>query len=261
MPSAFADHFAPVSSAYADYRPTYPAGLFAWLAEIAPGRELAWDCACGSGQASLDLAEHFAQVAATDASAAQLAGAAPHARVEYRQAPAEASGLPTSSVDLITVAHALHWFDLDRFQAEARRVLRPNGVLAVWSYGIQEVEGKAVNAAVQHFYHSVVGPYWPPERVHVENGYRDLPFPFPQRPAPAFVMSARWNLARLLGYFSSWSATGRFITERGVDPVTALGTELVPLWGPPEVERLITWPLALRVGIHSTEKSVGHANT
>ena len=251
MHAAFADHFAPVANAYADFRPTYPAGLFDWLARLAPGRELSWDCACGSGQASVDLAGHFERVVATDASAAQLTGAPPHPRVEYRQAPAEASGLPPASVDLIAVAQALHWFDLDRFYGEARRVLRPAGVLAVWSYGIQAVEGEAVNAAVRHFYHQVVGPYWPAERVHVETGYHELAFPFPERAAPEFVMTARWSLPRLLGYFASWSATGRFIAARGADPAAALGIELAPLWGRPEQERRITWPLALRVGVHS----------
>lgn len=245
---AFADHFAPVAASYANFRPRYPADLFAWLAGIAPGHDLAWDCACGNGQASLDLARHFRRVVATDASAAQLAGATAHEAVEYRLAPAEASGLPDASVDIIGVAQALHWFDLDRFHAEARRVLRPDGVLAAWSYGILRVEGEAVDDLVQRFYSEAVGPYWPPERRHVENGYRGQPFPFKELAPPAFAMTARWDLPRLLGYFRSWSATGRFIAARGEDPVAALAVELVPLWGDPEMTRLVNWPLSLRAG-------------
>lgn len=244
----FSDHFAPVSGAYADFRPHYPAALFDWLARIAPARDLAWDCACGSGQASLDLAGHFARVVATDASAAQLAGAQPHAGVEYRQASAEASGLADASVDLICVAQALHWFDLPRFFAESQRVLKPNGVLAVWTYGVQTLEGEAVNACVQRFYRDTVGPYWPPERLLVEQGYRTLDFPFAEFAPPAFAMSERWALPRLLGYFRSWSATGRYNSAHSTDPVFALAEELAPLWGNADSERRVTWPLEIRAG-------------
>jgi len=243
---SFADHFGSVSGAYADFRPTYPSALLDWLAEIAPARTLAWDCACGSGQATVDLAGRFERVVATDASAGQLAGAKPQPNVEYRHAPAEASGLADASVDLITVAQALHWFDLPRFYAEARRVLKPGGVLAVWSYGIQSVAGEQVNGHVQHFYHEVVGPYWPPERVLVEQGYRTLDLPFEELPAPAFEMTVSWPLARLLGYFASWSATGRYIKALGEDPVVELAEVMAPAWGDPAAERTITWPLAIR---------------
>lgn len=246
--TAFKDHFAPVSTAYADFRPTYPRELFDWLAGVAPGRDLAWDCACGSGQASVDLAERFDRVVATDASEKQLAGAKAHPKVEYRQAPAEASGLPDQSVDLITVAQALHWFDLPCFYAEARRTLKPGGILAVWTYGVQTLDDARVNDHVQHFYRETVGPYWPPERLLVEQGYRTLDFPFAEFEAPAFQMTARWTLPRLLGYFRSWSATGRYIQARGEDPVAALTERLAEAWGDPETERTVTWPLAVRAG-------------
>lgn len=247
MTAGFADHFARVAAAYADFRPTYPAALLAWLASLAPARDLCWDCACGTGQASLELARHFAQVIATDASARQIAAAPAHPKIEFRVAPAESSGLPGASADLITVAQGLHWFHLDRFYAEARRVAKPGGVLAAWTYGIVNVEGEAIDAAVQHFRLDIVGPYWPPERRHVDDGYRSLPFPFPEVAAPPFSMTAFWTLPEFLGYLRTWSSTARFVSARGFDPVETLAAELGPLWGAPALRRTITWPLALRV--------------
>lgn len=247
LTDTFADHFAPVAAHYATFRPHYPATLFAWLASLTPGRVLAWDCAAGSGQASPALAAYFDRVVATDASAAQIAVAVPHPQVDYRVAPAEASDLPSASVDLITVAQALHWFDLDRFYAEVRRVLKPGGVLAVWSYGVLTVAEAAVNRQLQRFYQETIGPYWPPERRHVESGYQSLPLPFPELQPPTFDMEVSWTLSELLGYCRSWSASERYHAECGHDPVIDLAAELMPLWRRPDQRQLITWPLVLRV--------------
>jgi SAM-dependent methyltransferase len=248
MSQLFNDHFAPLATTYADFRPRYPQALFGWLAAVVSRHDLAWDCAAGSGQASVDLAVHFTRVVATDASRSQVAAAAPHPRIEYRVAPAEDSGLADASVDLITVAQALHWFDLAGFYAEVGRVSRPSGLLAVWTYGALTVDGAAVDSLVQHFYHDTVGPYWPAERVHVENGYRSLAFPFQEMAVPPFAMEVLWSLPQLLGYFRSWSATGRFADANGFDPVAILAERLAPQWGDPDRCRLVSWPLSLRIG-------------
>lgn len=245
---SFKDHFSRLSTAYSEYRPTYPSALFDYLAELCPVRRRAWDCACGSGQATLALARHFDSVIATDASAQQIAAAFPSDKVSYRVARAEDSGIESGSVDLVTVAQALHWFDLDAFYREVRRVLAPSGAIAVWTYGGLHLEDQRAEALIQEFYHDIVGPYWPPERNIVENGYRDLAFPFTELRAPVFNIEADWDLARLLGYLRTWSATARYIDDKHVDPVVALGERLAPAWGDPARVRKVTWPLAIRVG-------------
>lgn len=239
------DHFSPVAKDYAAFRPRYPRALFSWLAGIAPGHDVAWDCACGSGQASVDLAEHFGRVVATDLSESQLRAATPHPRVEYRVAVAAASGLPPASVAVVTVAQALHWFDLDEFYAEVRRVLRPGGVLAAWSYGVPQFEDESVDAVIQNFYHRVVGPYWPPERKQVEEGYRSLPFPAPELDVPALTMERQWSADAILGYVRSWSATSRCI-RAVADPIPALRDELLRAWGDPGRRQTLRWPLSVR---------------
>jgi SAM-dependent methyltransferase len=244
----FADHFSSVASAYAACRPRYPASLFSYLSGLPPHHELAWDCAAGSGQATLPLAGRFRRVLATDVSAAMLECAPRHPGVEYRVRRAEDSGLVDSSADLVTVAQALHWLDIEPFYAEVERVLAPGGVLAVWSYASQLLGDDALDGMLTGFYTEVVGPYWPAGRRHVETGYRTLPFPYAELEAPAFAMEERWTLPQLVGYLGTWSATQRFREARGYDPVAQLADELARSWGDPTSVRLIRWPLSLRVG-------------
>lgn len=248
MGEPFHDHFSSVANRYADFRPHYPAALFDYLATLAPRKTRVWDCACGSGQATVDLAARFDRVIGTDASREQIASATPSPGIEYRVAAAEQAGLPDRSIGLVTVAQAVHWFDFARFYQEVKRVLTAEGLVAVWAYGINTVEGDKVNDRVQHFYADTVGPYWPPERKLVEEGYRTIPFPFAEITPPAFRMEARWTLEELLGYFSTWSATNRYIKATGHNPLEPLAAELKQVWGEPAQRRQIVWPLAVRVG-------------
>lgn len=245
---SFKDHFSRLAARYLAYRPSYPASLFDYLAQCCPQRQRVWDCACGSGQATAALAERFENVIATDASQQQVAAAPPHVNVTYRVAPAERSGIDSSSLDLATVAQALHWFNLKAFYEEVQRVLKPSGVLAVWTYGVLHVEGAAIDALVQEFYYDIVGPYWPSERRLVEEGYRGLAFPFVELSPPSFNMEEQWKRDHLLGYMRTWSATARYVEDRQVDPVSALEQRLASLWPDAERPRAVTWPLALRVG-------------
>ena len=247
----FKDHFSGLAAEYAKFRPHYPDELFEHLASISPRHELAWDCATGNGQAALALASHFDCVIATDASEQQIANAQPHNRVEYRVAPAEASGLTDRSIDLVTVAQALHWFDLPRFFAEAKRVLKGDGVIAVWAYTLLRISPE-IDSIIQHFYRETTDPFWPPERRLVDAGYRSIEFPFEELSPPKFMLRTRWNLDQLFGYLRTWSATKKFIAAKGFDPVDNLATEIRPFWSEPESPRETTWPLHLRVGVCRT---------
>jgi SAM-dependent methyltransferase len=226
----FKDLFSTQSADYARFRPSYPPALFSWLASVAPGRALAVDVATGNGQAALALAAHFAAVVGIDASAAQLSEAPAHANVAYRVGQAEVTGIADASADLLTAAQAFHWFRPDAFFAEAARVLRPGGVLAVWSYGLTRIT-PAVDALVQHLYGDVLGSYWEPERRLVEEGYASVKFPFTPIAAPPFEMALEWDLPALTGYLRTWSALRAYVRARGADPVVALEPELARAWG------------------------------
>jgi SAM-dependent methyltransferase len=244
---AFKDHFSRQASDYAKFRPQYPRALFQFIAALAPNDRLALDGATGNGQAAVALAEFFQKVIALDASADQIARALPNDLVEYRVAAAESTGLAAHSCAALTVAQALHWFELDAFYAEARRVLQPGGMLAVWAYNELRITPK-VDALVRRFHDDIVGPYWPVERKMVGRGYRDLPFPFDEIEAPAFQIEVRWSLHHLLGYLRTWSATQRFLATQGRDPVAAVAADLATAWGTPAEERPAIWPLTIRIG-------------
>ena len=242
----FKDHFSQQAADYAKFRPRYPRELFEYLGNVAPSRQLAWDCGTGNGQAAVGLAALFDRVIATDASEKQIANAQSHKIVEYRVAPAENSGIGSETIDLIMVAQALHWFDMDRFYAEARRVLKPDGVLAASAYNLLHVE-PAIDEVVNRYYYEVVGPFWPPERKLVEQ-FADLPFPFHKVDAPKFEMTAQWSLDHLLGYLQTWSSTQRFIAATGSDPLEQIIDELRAAWGDSRQTRILVWPLIVRVG-------------
>ncbi|TZG25169.1 class I SAM-dependent methyltransferase [Sphingomonas montanisoli] len=245
--TGFKDHFSGHAAAYATHRPTYPAALADWLAEQTPARETALDCGCGNGQLSILLADRFERVVATDASAQQIASAVAHPRVDYRVAPAEASRLPDASVDLITVAQAAHWFDLDTFYAEVLRVARPGAVLALITY-VNVITDAPISAVVDRFYGPILDDYWQPERRHVEAGYQDLPFPFEEYDPPKLAIELDWNLAGLIGYIESWSATKAFERAGHGDRIEQFRRDVAAVWGNPNHTRHMHWPLLMRVG-------------
>jgi SAM-dependent methyltransferase len=244
--SAFKDHFSGHATDYREFRPTYPPELFAFLASVAPDRKLAWDCGTGNGQAAVGLADHFERVLATDASGEQVKQAEPHPLVEYVVAPAEHCPLADGVADLVTVTQALHWFDLDRFYAEVHRVARPGGVLAATCYYEPGV-GPDIDPVLRRW-EDFIRPYWPPERPWVDAGYRTIPFPFPELPAPRFGLSVESDLAGFLGYLGTWSATKAFMKAHAADPLATFAPEFAAAWGAPATVRPVRWQFNVRVG-------------
>lgn len=243
----YEDHFSRHADAYARHRPRYPRELFAWLGTLIPGRELAWDAGTGNGQVAGAVAEVVDRVVATDASGDQVARAIAHDRVEYRVEPADRASLEPGSVDLITVGAAAHWFELEGFYREVRRVAKKGAVIALFSYGPRDV-ADIIGPSVHRFQDEVLAGYWPDRIQYVHDRYATLPFPFEELEAPPFVMSAEWNLAELLAFLDTWSASQRYFQEHGRRAVDEIAPELADVWGDPSSRREIRCPLFLRVG-------------
>jgi SAM-dependent methyltransferase len=244
----FKDHFSDRAALYATYRPLYPEILFTLLAGLTREHRLALDCGTGNGQAALGLVNHFDRVVATDPSLEQISRATLHRQIEYRVAPADSSGLPDASVDLVTAAQALHWFDAPAFFREAQRVLNSGGAIAVWGYGDPILDSETLDRTLHAFNRGTLERYWFPERQLLLDGYRTIPFPFDEVALPAVELEMRWTLPELAGYLRTWSATARYAAEHGFDPVIDIEKSLSAGWGDPRKPRLVRWPLHIRAG-------------
>lgn len=224
----------------------YPARLYEFLARLTGRHDLAWDCGTGNGQAATGIAAYYDKVIATDPSARQIGNAIAHAKVEYRVEKAEHSGLADASVDLITVANALHWFDLNIFYNEVRRVAGKGAVIAAWACPTPYIEPE-IDKVIFDYHDNVLNDYWMTENRLVEDKYRDIPFSFDPIATPEFTSEKMTDLNGVIGYLNTWSATQRFIERNGFNPVNEVHEKLLKLWHDGSEKKLV-WNLALKVG-------------
>lgn len=239
------DRFSQHASQYAAFRPTYPHELYEFLLSQVSSRQIAWDCATGNGQVAVDLSPYFKQVMATDMSKNQLDHAPPAANILYSVSQSEKTPFPPSTFDLITVAQAIHWFNIPDFYSEAKRVAKRGGVLAVWGYGLLRIE-PTIDEYILDFYVNIIGSYWDPERKLIDERYQTIPFPFEEISSPSFDFSFHWGLEELRGYLTTWSSVQKYIQQHGRNPVDALIEVIKPMWREPKLK--ITFPLFVRCG-------------
>lgn len=245
------DHFSKQAKVYKSSRPTYPQALYDYLSTLAPKSATVWDCATGSGQAAEHLSQYFQHIIATDLSCQQIEQATPNSKITYREATAEASGIQEASIDLITVAQAIHWFDFDQFYTEAKRVLKAGGYIAVWAYDLLKFEEPKLNETFLDFYKGTLwmGKYWPKERALIDKRYTTLPFPFKEIETPNIMMDFPVNRQGFIDYLGSWSAVQRYKDQHHEDPIAQVITpQLDALWPDPSEIKTMTTQLILRVG-------------
>lgn len=242
------DNFSIQASEYARFRPGYPKGLFNFLFQHSRQFDKAWDCATGNGQIALQLAERFRWVEATDISENQLKNATPHPQVRYSLQAAETPDFADASFDLIVVGQAAHWFDFDRFYPEVRRVLKPDGLLALVGYTLMRIDDAPLEALIDHLYEGVLGKYWDPERLLVDTEYRSIPFPFAEIPFPEMYMEYEWTREQLIGFLNTWSGLQHYVKKHGRSPMdAAFLARLAEIW-PDGESRTVRFPVFGRVG-------------
>lgn len=240
------DNFSSGSGNYSLFRPSSPDEVFDFLYANTHQFEHAWDCGTGNGQVAKVLAGKFGHVTATDISEKQIAEAPRLPNVTYAIERAEHTSIPNASVDLVTVAQAIHWFDFELFYAEVRRVCRPGALVAAWTYTGIKVNVE-IDKVIDKLYHDLTGPFWDKERRYVDNCYKTIPFPFHEIETPVFGITQQMTLAQLAGYLRTWSGVKHYEKATGADPVAMVYGELAAAWGN-ETSRSTHWPVHMRAG-------------
>ena len=238
------DLFSSHASQYAAFRPTYPKELYDFIFSRVKGFDSAWDAGTGNGQVARDLSKRFKNVFATDISDKQIENATRVENIFYSVA-GETTSFPEKSFDLICVAQAIHWFDREKFYSEVKRVARPEAMIAIWGYGLLNINSE-IDILIRDFYVNIVGSYWDKERRLIDEEYKTIAFPFQEIKASSFEFSFQWTLPELHGYLTTWSAVQKFIKANEFNPVDKLIQRILPLWNSQAKE--IRFPLYTRIG-------------
>lgn len=240
------DNFSKQSARYAKYRPDYPAELFEFITGLTKVKKLAWDCGTGNGQSAVQLVNCFEKVIATDISSKQLEQAEQRENITYKVAAAEHSGIETGTVNLVTVAQAIHWFNFEKFYFEVKRVAAPEAYLAVWCYSLLKIDTN-IDALISDYHFNKLATYWDTERKYVDDGYTTIPFPFEKIATPNFEIVKYWTLEDLQGYLETWSAFQKYVSVNSSNPVLPLIDSIRPFWKTGETKKII-FPIHLLLG-------------
>jgi hypothetical protein len=240
------DNFSAQADLYAQYRPTYPPELFEYIVSFVGNKNTAWDCGTGNGQSAVELSHYFKKVIATDISSKQIGNAEKAANIFYSVQPSEHTDIDNASVDLVTVAQAIHWFDFEKFYAEVKRVATKNAFIAVWSYSLLKIS-EPIDQIIRDYHFNFLGSYWDAERKYVDDEYRDIPFPFEKIKVPQFFIEKYWSLQELEGYLNTWSALQKYINANLANPVPGIIDSIRVYWGHQE-KRKIIFPIHLLLG-------------
>lgn len=240
------DNFSTGAADYAVFRPTSPQSVFDFLYTHVSHFDTAWDCGTGNGQVAVQLSERFKTVFATDISAEQLSHAGKKDNIIYLLERGEQTSLTDKSIDLITVAQAIHWFDFDTFYKEVRRVARPGALIAAWTYTNLKLTPE-INHVIDHFYCDITHAYWDKERDLVDAGYKTIPFPFDEIPTPTFGIRKMYTFDQMIGYLRTWSGVRHYIENEHTDPLNLVLNDLKKAWGS-NTELEVYWPVHMRAG-------------
>ena len=238
------DNFSGHSSEYAKYRPSYPKQLYDFIRDNCHNFDRAWDCGCGNGQVTGELARIFKEVEATDISSNQISQAKAAENVKFSVISAENAEFPEDLFDLIISAQAVHWFNFPKFYKNVQRSLKPNGLFIATGYGLIRVNSE-IDEIIDHFYENIIGNYWDEERNYVETHYQNIPFPFSEINAPGLEQRYSWTASEMLGYLRTWSSVKHFEKHKHEDPVQLVENQLIAKWGK---ARVVKFPIFIRAG-------------
>jgi len=237
--------FAIESEQYARFRPTYPTELVELIVSLSPNLYSAWDVACGNGQLTHELSKYFEHVIGTDISQEQLDIAIKNENIQYKVESSAQSSLEKNSIDLITVAQAIHWFEFDSFYTEVKRVAKPDAIIAILGYELLSIS-KEIDDCIIDFYTKTLNGYWDERRKYIDEQYSTIPFPFEEMKIPHYSCKLQWNREDLLGYLSTWSAVKKYMKDTGNDAIEIIKPHIYSMWEVNQ-ERKVTIPIITKI--------------
>jgi ubiquinone/menaquinone biosynthesis C-methylase UbiE len=217
------------SEKYMKSRPKYPDRLYKEIIKHCNDLNCAWDCGCGNGQVSVDLIGIFKTVEASDINENQVSHASKNSRIKYTIQSSESTNYKNNSFDLVCAAQCLHWFDLDSYFAEVKRVLKTSGIFACWGYSFFSIE-EEIDTLIDKNLLEIINPFWSEKSRLLHNGYRDIVFPFKEILIPKIEMTISWNLQELIDYLSTWSAVKLYDKKMNVSVLDELKIILEKKW-------------------------------
>lgn len=239
------DNFSNQASQYSQFRPHYPQELIHHILSFVDNKDTALDVATGNGQVAISLCKHFHTVYATDISEKQLLEAPKVLNIIYKNQLAESTDFHNHQFDLITVAQAIHWFDFNKFYAEVKRILKPEGVIAIIGYGLLKTNPHS-DKILLDFYQNIVGPFWDAERKYIDDHYKTIPFPFEELETESFSNEFSWSFNQLIGYLETWSAVEHYKARHNQNPIDLIREKLEASWE--SSDKKVTFPMLLRIG-------------
>jgi ubiquinone/menaquinone biosynthesis C-methylase UbiE len=225
------------SHKYFQYRPRYPKALYEFIASVCPYKEVVWDSACGNGQVAVDISEYFSIVEASDIHENQIKNSFEKDNVHYSLQNSESTNYPDNFFDAVCVAQALHWFNLETFFYEVKRVLKKEGVFFCWGYSFFRINLE-IDQIINDFLLKEIEPFWSENNKSLHHEYVDINFPFEKIETPKFEMKETWELGQLIEYLSTWSAVKLYNKNRGFNILDDLIIKLSEYWKETELKEI-----------------------
>lgn len=223
---------------YKNFRPVYPARFYEYIKEHFTSKpKKAVDLGCGTGQATLELADLAETVQGIDNSPVMIEQArnSKHpANVNFSVGNDRtfAEDFSPGSVDLITVAQAAHWFDLEAFYKKAYEILRKDGILAIWGYCDQNIQDYPAVSEIttKYSYHpDYLGKHWDEGRDCLRQFFSDSKIPATffrdteyrvndsktLSPDEKLEISKQMTFKDFMDYFRTYSAYHNWVAAHG----------------------------------------------
>jgi len=235
------------ANTYARYRPVYPQAVGEKLASLVKYRGVCWDVGTGTGQMALQMADHFNLVCASDIGEKSLELAPGHNGILYSLQPAEKTDYPDDFFDLIVAAQAAHWFNLEAFYAEVKRVAKREGAIAIIGYA-RPVMPEPIQKIYDRIEFDLLKGFWDKRVDLLGDGYKTIPFPFYEIPLQLDDLSCNWTAEQLTGFLSSWSAVQNLDAAGRMNDFEKLVAELKNAWPEGDGSIEIRFPLVCRAG-------------